>query len=59
MEDLKTDTTHANDFVRIAVIGERHWMEWGTKFVDKLTRAEIRWFHSSETSRAVEWAQNP
>lgn len=58
LEDLKIDTAHANDFGRVAVIGERRWMEWGTKFVDKLTRAEIRWFDPAEISRAVEWAQN-
>jgi hypothetical protein len=33
LEDLKVDTAHANDFGRIAVVGERRWMEWGARVV--------------------------
>ena len=46
-----------NDFSRVAVVGERSWMEWGTRMVNLLARSEMRWFDSSEEVDAVEWVQ--
>ena len=57
LEDLKIDTAHTNDFSRVAVVGERSWMEWGTRMVNLLARSEMRWFDSSEEVDAVEWVQ--
>lgn len=56
-EDLKMDTAHRNDFSRIAVIGDRKWMEWGTSLAGALTRAELRWFDSGEAEAAEDWAR--
>ena len=56
-EDLKMDTAHSNDFRRIAVVGESKWMEWGTEFVDALTKSEMRWFDPNEADAAVTWAR--
>lgn len=55
-EDVKMEAVHRNDFDRIAVIGERRWMEWGTALAGALTRAEIRWFDAAEAGRAADWA---
>lgn len=57
-EDLKMDTKHRNDFRRIAVIGDRKWIEWGTTLADLLTRAEMRWFDSQEREDAADWARS-
>ncbi len=57
-EDLKMDTTHRNDFRRIAVIGDSKWMEWGTSLAGLLTRSEMRWFEPGEEDAAAEWARN-
>lgn len=56
-EDLKMDTAHRNDFGRIAVIGDRKWLEWGTALARLLTRSEMRWFKKSEADRALAWAR--
>jgi hypothetical protein len=56
-EDAKLDTSHANDFSRIAVIGDRKWTEWGTGFADVLTGADMQWFDTSNAAEAKEWAQ--
>jgi hypothetical protein len=55
--DAETELAHRNDFARIAVVGERKWAEWGTTFADTLTRAEMRWFDSSEAAAAEDWAR--
>lgn len=51
LEDLKIDTAHRNDFRRVAVVGEGALMEWGTKFADVLTKAELRQFAPRERMR--------
>ncbi|WP_010138163.1 STAS/SEC14 domain-containing protein [Oceanicola sp. S124] len=58
LEDLKIDTAHANDFGRIAVVGERRWMEWGARVVNLLTRSEMQWFESSDTESAIARARD-
>ena len=57
-EDLEMDVAHRNDFVRIAVVGDRRWMEWGTALARVLSRSEMRWFAASEAQRAAEWARS-
>ena len=56
-EDMKMDTTHRNDFRRIAVVGDSKWMEWGTSLAGLLTRSEMRWFGPGEKEAAAEWAR--
>jgi hypothetical protein len=55
--DLKMDASHRNDFSRIAVIGSRKWMEWGTMLARFLTTAEMRWFEVREADQAVDWVR--
>ncbi|WP_255356598.1 STAS/SEC14 domain-containing protein [Thioclava sp. SK-1] len=47
-----------NDFCRIAVVGERRWMEWGARVVNLLTGSEMQWFESSDTECALAWARD-
>ena len=56
-EDAKMDMAHRNDFSRVAVIGDKKWMEWGTDLAGALTRAEMRWFDSNELEMAQDWAR--
>lgn len=56
-EDLKMDIAHRNDFSRIAVVGNRAWVKWGTKLAGFLTAAEMKWFDAAEADRAAEWAR--
>lgn len=57
LEDVKMDWAHRNDFSRVAVIGNRAWIEWGTRLVRLLTSADMRWFNVGDAKRAVEWAR--
>lgn len=41
---FKTDTSHRNDFSRIAVVGERKWMASGTNLAQFFYVREMRWF---------------
>jgi hypothetical protein len=50
------DTANRNDFSRIAVIGDRKCMEWGTSLAKALTQSEIQWFDGGQAEAAKEWA---
>lgn len=56
-EDARMDSAHRNDFSRIAVIGDKKWMEWEAALAGALTRAEMQWFDSSESEEAQNWAR--
>jgi len=56
-EDLKLSTAHRMDFRRIAVVGDRKWMEWGTALAGFLTKSEMRWFNANQCDAAVDWAR--
>lgn len=55
-EDLKMDACHRNDIWRVAVMGDRKWMEWVTALAGWLTSGEMRWFDRSEAEEAPQWA---
>lgn len=57
LEDLKVDTAHRNDFCRVAVVGEGTLMEWGTRFADVLSKAELRQFDPGEADEAIAWVR--
>lgn len=58
LEDFKMDAAHRNDFSRIAVVGDKTWMNWGTTFAKALTRSEVQWFETGERAQAVNWARH-
>lgn len=57
--DTKFDVAHANDFTRIALVGEKKWHEWMTMVMKPFTSAEVRYFDESERQAALKWAQQP
>ena len=54
-QDLKMDTKHINDFVRIALVGDAEWEKWMTKLVNPLTPNEIRFFKPGKIAHARRW----
>lgn len=54
-EDLKFDLTHANDYEKIAMVGEKSWQEWMTKFMTPFTKADVQYFDFSDRDEAKEW----
>lgn len=55
-EDVKFDVRHRDDIERIAVIGDRAWMEWMTEAFRPFTRAEVRYEPPEHRDRARAWA---
>ena len=54
-QELKFDVKHFNDFSRIAVVGDKKWMEWMTRSIKPFTSAEVRYFTRSDRVLAKQW----
>lgn len=54
--DTKFDLRHANDFTRIAMVGEAKWQEWMTKLMKPFTSAEVKYFTLDQNRDALLWA---
>jgi hypothetical protein len=54
-EDTKFDIKHFRDIEKLAMVGEKSWEEWMAKFCKPFTKAEIRYFDTSEMAAAEEW----
>jgi len=55
--DTKFDVKHANDFTRIAFVGEKKWLNLITQAMKPFTSAEIRYFDIAEREEALQWAK--
>jgi len=54
-EDVKFDTKHANDFDKVAMVGEKKWEEWMTDLMKPFTSAEVKYFDTSQKEDAIKW----
>ena len=54
-KDLKFDLKHLNDFEKVAMVGDKQWLEWSSKFAKPFTSAEVRYFDETEKAKAMEW----
>lgn len=54
-KDLKFDLRHFNDFQKVALVGDKQWLEWGAKFARPFTSAAVKFFDNSEKSEALNW----
>ncbi|SDR69607.1 SpoIIAA-like [Gillisia sp. Hel1_33_143] len=57
-EDLKMDTAHANDYEKIAMVGEKKWQDWITQFMKPFTNAEIKYFNMDQKEEAKSWIES-
>ena len=57
-EDVKFDTKHANDFDKVAMVGEKKWEEWMTDLMKPFTSAEVKYFDSSQKEEAMQWIKS-
>jgi SpoIIAA-like len=58
-QELKFDVKHANDFGRIAVLGESALEEWGTALSKPFFGSEVRYFDLRERATARAWLSEP
>jgi len=54
-EDLKFGAKHANDFYRIAIVGDEKWTEWMAKVGDLLSQGEMRHYRMTQLLEALRW----
>ena len=57
-DDLKYGLAHDEDFERIAVVGEKRWHRWITKFGNLMTTTEIRYFDRDDLQKAWDWLRH-
>ena len=51
-EDVKFDIKHFNDIERLAVVGDKRWHQWMTRFSRPFTTAQVRYFPRADEARA-------
>ncbi|WP_207426094.1 STAS/SEC14 domain-containing protein [Pedobacter sp. SYSU D00535] len=56
-QDLKLNVKHANDFRRVAMVGDKHWEQQLTSLMKPFSKAEIKFFDMSEAAEAKVWVQ--
>ena len=54
-DDIKFSTTHCTKIERIALVGDKKWMEWMSKVCKPFTRATVRYFDASQVEAAKQW----
>lgn len=54
-EDVMFDLKHANDFEKVAMVGEKKWQEWMTQIMKPFTSAEIKYFDLEDKQAAKDW----
>ncbi|MBO3272050.1 STAS/SEC14 domain-containing protein [Hymenobacter defluvii] len=57
LEDLQFDARHADDYKKIAMVGDERWEEWMTKLMKPFSSAEIKYFDLLEREQALSWIQ--
>jgi hypothetical protein len=54
-EDAKFDLKHFSDIERVAMVGEKRWQHWMSRFCSPFTRAQVRYFDRTEEPAAEAW----
>ena len=56
-EDLKFDFRHTSDFKKVALVGNRRWLDWLTIMASPFTSAKVKYFEPLEREKALEWVR--
>ncbi|TPE45158.1 SpoIIAA family protein [Pontibacter mangrovi] len=54
-EDIKFDVKHATDFSKVALVGDKKWVDWLTVMAKPFTSAEVKYFDFSQQPQAWAW----
>lgn len=54
-EDIKFDMKHFNDIERVAIVGDKKWVQWMATFSKPFTMATIRYFDLAISDKARDW----
>lgn len=55
IEDLKFDTSHWDEFNKIALLSDKKWIEVGSKIIEYLPKIEVEHFNYNERDKAMAW----
>lgn len=54
-KDVKFDLSHADDFEKVAMVGENRWHQAMTVLMKPFTRAKVKYFSVEDKDEAKEW----
>jgi len=54
-EYLKTDANHADNYEKIAMVGEKKWQNWISQLMKPFASAEIKYFDLEDKELAKQW----
>ena len=54
-DDFKFGKQHDKDFLRIAIVGEKHWQKWITVISNAFSKTQIHAFSREELQEAWDW----
>jgi hypothetical protein len=54
-DELKFDLKHANDFERVATVGDKEWERVMALLIKPFTKAQTRYFDAAQYAAAREW----
>ena len=54
-DELKFDLKHANDFERVATVGDKEWERVMARLIKPFTTAKTRYFDAPQYATAREW----
>jgi hypothetical protein len=57
-EELKFDFRHAADFERVALVGNRQWLDWLTVMASPFTTAKVKYFEPLDRDKALDWVKS-
>ncbi len=53
--DVRFTFRHMKDFSHCTIVGERKWLEWVARAVDRLARCQVRYFDRADIEDARRW----
>ncbi len=53
--DLRFTFRHLKDFSHCAIVGERKWLDWLARSLDRLVKCEVRYFDRTDIEDARRW----
>jgi hypothetical protein len=54
-KDLNLDAAYIGYLDRIAIVGDKKWIEWGRQMVDALSKEELKYFYTDQAEKAWKW----
>lgn len=56
-EKLKNLRTLLKTIERVAVVGDAGWLDWYTRIINPITKADIRHFNTEDRQAAIDWVR--